>query len=570
MFTARRRVHASPALAGIALLTAAGSALAVPPAIYSTVATSGQPAPGLPALTFSRVNGLTLNDSGQWVFHAVLAGSGVTSDNDGSLWTNRDGPLTLAYREGNASPIPSNVLASLSYPALNTGGTLSLTSAFVTTPASTAPTKLGVFIETKPGSLMTVAADAFAAPGLNPPTVFSAILPAPLSLGGLTAISANNGNGLWSDRTGSLALVVGAGTPVPDIEGATFAHVDPASQNIEGGAAFRARVTGTGITSANNAGVWIAGAITRLLARTGDQAPGFAKGVVFSELALTPAIEASAAVTFWARVAGPGVVPGADQAIYTTRLKDPLTSLVKAGDPAAGIFDGALYYAFGAPIVVNDAGDAAFIARLAGPLVTPANNGALYVFPASAGEPRLVAREGDQVFNGTGIVFEHFVRPALNGFGRVALLAYVSGTGITSGNNLWLLAEGPDHRLVRVAATGQSFQVSPGVFKTVRDVSFEAGNAMEGHSQFAIDSTLAFRLNFTDFTDALVTARVTCGPDWNTDGVVNSTDVSDFINDWFGDQVNGTVATDFNFDGVSNSTDVSDFINAWFGGCEGY
>jgi len=55
-----------------------------------------------------------------------------------------------------------------------------------------------------------------------------------------------------------------------------------------------------------------------------------------------------------------------------------------------------------------------------------------------------------------------------------------------------------------------------------------------------------------------------CPADWNDDGVSNSTDVSDFINDWFTDQTKGTTVTDFNDDGVSNSTDVSDFINAWF------
>jgi hypothetical protein len=55
-----------------------------------------------------------------------------------------------------------------------------------------------------------------------------------------------------------------------------------------------------------------------------------------------------------------------------------------------------------------------------------------------------------------------------------------------------------------------------------------------------------------------------CPTDWNHDGIVNSTDVSDFINSWFEDQVNGTIITDFNHDGVSNSTDVSDYINSWF------
>jgi hypothetical protein len=57
---------------------------------------------------------------------------------------------------------------------------------------------------------------------------------------------------------------------------------------------------------------------------------------------------------------------------------------------------------------------------------------------------------------------------------------------------------------------------------------------------------------------------IECPSDFNHDGTVNSTDVSDFINQWFQDQVAGTLVTDFNGDGVVNSTDVSDLINAWF------
>jgi hypothetical protein len=55
-----------------------------------------------------------------------------------------------------------------------------------------------------------------------------------------------------------------------------------------------------------------------------------------------------------------------------------------------------------------------------------------------------------------------------------------------------------------------------------------------------------------------------CPSDVNNDGVVNSTDVSDFINEWFEDQSAGTLVADYNGDGVVNSTDVSDLINAWF------
>jgi len=55
-----------------------------------------------------------------------------------------------------------------------------------------------------------------------------------------------------------------------------------------------------------------------------------------------------------------------------------------------------------------------------------------------------------------------------------------------------------------------------------------------------------------------------CSTDRNCDGIVNSTDVSSFINDWFLDQVEGTMVTDWDHNGVVNSTDVSSFINGWF------
>jgi YVTN family beta-propeller protein len=52
--------------------------------------------------------------------------------------------------------------------------------------------------------------------------------------------------------------------------------------------------------------------------------------------------------------------------------------------------------------------------------------------------------------------------------------------------------------------------------------------------------------------------------DFNGDGTVNSTDVSDFINQWFTDQLKGTLVTDWDNNGIINSTDVSEFINSWF------
>jgi serine protease AprX len=59
----------------------------------------------------------------------------------------------------------------------------------------------------------------------------------------------------------------------------------------------------------------------------------------------------------------------------------------------------------------------------------------------------------------------------------------------------------------------------------------------------------------------------TCPADWNHDGVVNSLDVGEFINDWFADQANGTHATDLDGNNVSNSTDVAIMVDRYLSGC---
>jgi hypothetical protein len=58
-----------------------------------------------------------------------------------------------------------------------------------------------------------------------------------------------------------------------------------------------------------------------------------------------------------------------------------------------------------------------------------------------------------------------------------------------------------------------------------------------------------------------------CVADWNRDGTANSTDVSDFINTYYNDDLNGTRDADIfecGKSGVTNSTDVSEFINIYF------
>ena len=60
---------------------------------------------------------------------------------------------------------------------------------------------------------------------------------------------------------------------------------------------------------------------------------------------------------------------------------------------------------------------------------------------------------------------------------------------------------------------------------------------------------------------------ITCPADWNHDSVVNSTDVTQYINEWFADQANGTHVTDLDGNNISNSTDVQIMIDRYISGC---
>ncbi len=71
-------------------------------------------------------------------------------------------------------------------------------------------------------------------------------------------------------------------------------------------------------------------------------------------------------------------------------------------------------------------------------------------------------------------------------------------------------------------------------------------------------------VGWINLDNATVFVAMFCLTDINQDGISNSTDVGEFINLWFQDQVKGSLQADFDGNGIVNSTDVGEFINAWF------
>src|SRR3954466_10132766 len=87
--------------AGAGAPAGVGAPALAQPVQYRTLALSGQAAPGVAGATFESLSDPRISITGGAVaFRANLAGTGVTTDNDGSIWSDRSGALALVYREG--------------------------------------------------------------------------------------------------------------------------------------------------------------------------------------------------------------------------------------------------------------------------------------------------------------------------------------------------------------------------------------------------------------------------------------------------------------------------------------
>ncbi len=196
------------------------------PGSVALAARAGNPAPGTPAGTvFSggMQNWLMLNDAGQIVFRANLAGPGVTTANDAGIWAGTPGSLQMVAREGEVAP--------------GTGG--------------------AVF------DLFNYQFEAYPVPVMNAAgeVVFSG--------------HCTGGRGIWRWSGGTLELVALTGTSAIGISNAVFEYLHDPWMNGSGQVVFKASVAGEGVDFTNNSGIWagVPGAVN-LVVRKGSPAPG--------------------------------------------------------------------------------------------------------------------------------------------------------------------------------------------------------------------------------------------------------------------------------------------------------
>ncbi len=321
------------------------------------VARTDTQAPGTAAgVKFLDLEKPVFNDAGQAAFFADLTGAGVISSvNDSGFWSEGGGSgLTLVARTGNQAPATDPGVnfsrfrsIGVASPPLNHAGQ----TAFFGGLAGAGVTGLndgGIWSGGGGSSLALVARVGDQAPGLAPGVNFSTRTfgsPA-LNRAGQTAFSGglidnnggNNGRGIWSEGGGAgLALVARTGSQAPGTD-VNFSSFGSLVLNDAGQVAFSGNITGVGVTSSNNNGIWSEGGGSglALVARTGSQAPGTPGGVNFGSFGSnggTPLVLNGAGQTaFLGNLTGAGVNGSNGTGIWATDADGQLQMIVREGE----------------------------------------------------------------------------------------------------------------------------------------------------------------------------------------------------------------------------------------------
>ena len=400
-----------------------------------TVALSGSHAPGTPpGVTFDsfefRYLG-AIDSIGQTAFVARLAGTEVESSNDIGIWSEGGGGgLELVAREGD--------------PALGMGP--------------------GVNFTYRLASIWFLQNVEATFNGLGQTAFYSTV--------DGNGVDATNDFGIWSQGGGgTLELVAREGDSAPDTgPGVNFEFSGPTGSVIRlndlGQSAFYSRLTGTGVDSTNDSGIWSQGdgGGLSLVARKGDPAPGIGSGVNFGNLDYSPVLNSVGQTAFNAGLIGTGIDSTNNGSIWLEVSGGGLELVAREGDSAPGTGSGVVFgddfFDSFSRVLLNDLGQTAFEATLTGTGVTRTNHVGIWS-EGGGGGLELVARAGDPAPGaGPGVNFGNtpgfspfFGSLRLNGLGQTAFNSRLVGIGVDSTNDYGIWAEG-DNGLTLVAREG--------------------------------------------------------------------------------------------------------------------
>ena len=401
----------------------------------SLLAQQGGVAPGAPGSVFASLGDPAINDLGQVVFMGTLSEpAGMSAELPKSsaaamgaavqsgVWSTVGGPLSLLAKSGGKAPnCPGAQFASFSKALLPNHGKTVIVGSLVRGRAGVnSANGRGIWVGNSAASMKLLIREGGAvtlngqtktmkslpffslssmrAPGPQTPTTAEAMAADTLGDGrfindaGTMALVAKFNDGtsaiFTANQSKRCAAVAWKNGTAPGIKGGKFSAFGNPVIDENGKTAFRATVSGAGVRSANNLGIWSNG---KLVARTGSSEPG---GGVFAQLG-NPVTNSLGGVAFQA------TLRSGETGIWWSQGKG-LVRVATTQAPAAEC-NGALFQSF-THLVLPDRGGPLFSAVLVAGTggVDGSNNVGLWGMNA-AGQLRLIARMGEPMTDSHGI-----------------------------------------------------------------------------------------------------------------------------------------------------------------------
>ena len=356
------------------------------------------------------------NRSGQTAFRTKLTGTDIEVDvNDQAIFSDGGGgAVSLMARRGSPAPgVPGNFNFNFfsREPAIGNGGHV----AFHASADDGVTGVSGIWTGRTPSEVAPVVLSTDQMPGQAPGATF---ILQNFDFGQFAPVVNRNGTVAFRAQggTGGGIYKGGGGTPLSEVAASTrqapgtdagvsftgLAFPIP-TINDAGHVSFFGRLTGPGVTAANDQGLWSEGGGNglRLVAREGDAAPGTGPGVNFRVLGgannqfYMPQIGGGGHSIFYSTLIGTDVTIANDTGVWSEGGGMGLRLLGREGDQAPGLDAGVTFGSFGpAGFNINARGQAVFTNTLAGTGISPANDISLWTTDA-IGNPFLFLREGD-------------------------------------------------------------------------------------------------------------------------------------------------------------------------------
>jgi hypothetical protein len=585
---------------------------------HRVVLLTNTPIPGTePGTTVSFfVGGPSFSNSGDLIIRSRFAGSGVTIGNDsGLVHIDPAGVPRLIVREGDNTPpigIFNGTFKSFELqfvPILRDNGMFGFYSTVTIQNTDIATIWLG-----DQNGIELLASEILDADGFefdttwNPfyvdfyhialnnagtATFLGGIFPAPQNLN-----SVGTGNWLRSTNgTISLLLATGMAPPPGQTLGEKFISFSKTALRDDGTFAYLGTIANLDFNTFIDEGLYIHnpdGSFQDII-YLGVQPDNVSTGESIIKFFAWPVYGSAGSLGVLTQLKNIDADPTSDVAIVVDRGTG-LRVVIRETDQAPGLSPGIGMVGFDLPMGDIDV-SAPFRAGLIGPGVSTQNNNALFrLLPDD--KIQLIVRSGDKLPKTAPgeTVLTIAILPAGNKLGQIVFRADLDGPGIDPITRMAYWATDTRGVIHKIARAGEPFVVAPGDVRIVSSIEavLGSGGNSGGVMAFNDHGELAYKLSFSDGSQAIVVSTITADPsvdltgdalvdaqdlgimlgqwgfcpvrceaDLNNDGHVNGADMGLLLSGWDGCGVR--CLADFNSDGVVDGSDLGFMLGQW--GC---